>query len=220
MAKKFRWILRLIFLVYMVYVYFAVYRQGSFYSFLLLNTFLGYIPIELAMHINSKEPKLFFWPLFIFWLLFYPNAPYVLTDLFHLAKLNPYNPATGLMALNIKLWWNFSVLAISALGCALMGMWSLEHVSNICAERLNRSDIATKITLIIIFNIISSFGIYIGRFLRLHTAYIFMEPSWVFRQLATMWNAKMVMFVILIFLVQVTVWGSMEIYRLALNKAK
>ncbi len=75
MTKKLTWIVRITFWLYMLYVYLTVYRQGSFYSFLLLNTFLGYIPIEIAMHMHKTQPKLIYWGLFLLWLLFYPNAP-------------------------------------------------------------------------------------------------------------------------------------------------
>ena len=53
--KKLTWIVRITFWLYMLYVYLTVYRQGSFYSFLLLNTFLGYIPIEIAMHMHKHN---------------------------------------------------------------------------------------------------------------------------------------------------------------------
>src|SRR5699024_270682 len=126
----------------MIYIYIADYSRGTFFSFLLLNTFLGYIPVELAMHINEKQNPVIFWLLFFFWLLFYPNAPYVLTDLFHLARFNPYDPTTGLMTLRLKMWLEFTNLISSALGCTLMGLWSFDHFIDRKSTRLNSSHVS------------------------------------------------------------------------------
>ncbi|MDU7056835.1 MAG: DUF1361 domain-containing protein [Ligilactobacillus salivarius] len=213
MPTKLKWFIRTIFVLFMIYIYIADYSRGTFFSFLLLNTFLGYIPVELAMHINEKQNPVIFWLLFFFWLLFYPNAPYVLTDLFHLARFNPYDPTTGLMTLRLKMWLEFTNLISSALGCTLMGLWSFDHFINVIAIRWNKRSIPFRISLAFILTILSSIGIYVGRFLRLHSAYLFTSPKWVVDLLIGMWNARMLTFVIFMTIIQLIVWASVAIGR-------
>ena len=58
MSTKSKWLIRTAFWLYMLYVYLTVVRHNSFYSFLLLNTFLAYIPIELSFHIKERQTGL------------------------------------------------------------------------------------------------------------------------------------------------------------------
>lgn len=99
MNAKTKWLVRALFLVWIALLY-SYLKQPPF-NFLVLNTFLAFIPIELSFHIDVGKPKngLLFWVLIIVWLLFYPNTPYLLTDLFHLSLLNPYG-VNGLLRLD------------------------------------------------------------------------------------------------------------------------
>ena len=220
MPKKFQWFIRFVFILYMTYIYFTVVQKNYFYSFLFLNTFLGYIPIELAFHVNHKQNKYIFYFIFLLWLLFYPNAPYVLTDLFHLARYNPYDPKTGLMTFNLHMWLSYTNLLSSALACSLLGIWSLEYFTNVIMQRFNLHHFLTKFSLIIIFNIISSIGIYVGRFLRLHSAYIFIKPAWVINELLSMWNLRMLIFIGFLTLIQLIIWIISYIVRISLNNSQ
>lgn len=213
MLKKYRWLVRIAFLLYILYIYLTVYSKNQAFSFLLLNTFLGYIPIELAMHLKTKQHPAIFGSILILWLLFYPNSPYVLTDLFHLARFNPYDSRTGLMIFDLKLWLQFTNLVIAALGCSLLGMWSLDYVATTCLKRWHLKHFFLKPLLVLVFNLIASIGIYIGRFERLHTAYLFIDPQWTLNEILTIWNEKMFIFVIFMTLIQMIIWMCLTLFR-------
>lgn len=217
MNKKTRWTIRTLFIIYMLYIAWTIISKQSFYSFLLLNTFLAYIPIELAMHINLKQSKGMFVILFILWLLFYPNAPYVLTDLFHLSKIYPFSSTTGLMIFNLHMWWHFGNLVFAALMCSLFGMWSLTHVTRIMAQRLHKNTPSFKIGITFILIFLSAVGVYVGRFLRLHTIYLFMDPKGVVHQLLAMWNSRMLAFIVMFTLIQLLIWLAMNIYHVTID---
>lgn len=220
MSTKNRWLIRIAFWLFMLYIYLTVYSRGGTYSFLLLNTFLGYLPIELSFHLDYRQNNFIFGVIFVFWLLFYPNAPYVLTDLFHLAKLDPYNSATGLMEFNLHLWLNFSNLVASALACSLVGIWSLEYVADQLLLKLHRFSRGWQILTINILLLLSSVGIYVGRFLRLHTAYLFLDPNWVLQQLVDMWSPRMLIFVGFMFIIQLIMWIIIFISRQSLQQTE
>ncbi|MFT9412321.1 DUF1361 domain-containing protein [Liquorilactobacillus hordei] len=198
-------------------IYITVASHNRIYSFLLLNTFLGYIPIEIAMHINSQKKTPVLVVLTVLWFLFYPNAPYVITDLFHLAMLNPYNSSTGLMEFNLHLWLKFTNLVTSALGCSLMGFWSLEHVADTILIKFKLWSKTNKIFLVSTLIIFSSVGIYIGRFLRLHTAYLFIDPKEVVSELIQMWNPRMLVFIGFMTIIQLIFYFSFDITRSSLS---
>lgn len=212
MTQKIKWLIRLSFWAYMLYVYLTVYRQGSTFSFLLLNTFLGYLPIEVAMHIDHQKPTVIFSLLIVLWLLFYPNAPYLLTDLFHLSSIDPFNHRTGLMTFNLHNWLALTNILVSALSCTILGTWSLEYVANQIILKIKRPSKLLRNTLVVIFVLASSVGIYIGRFLRLHTAYLFLSPHLVLDELVQMWNPRMLIFVVFMSIIQMVVWVSLRCY--------
>lgn len=211
MVKSY-WAIRLACYAYIIYAYFALVKANSFYSFLFLNAILAYIPIELAMHINPHMSRWWFGSVFVGWLLFYPNAPYILTDLFHLAKINPYSFQTGLMVLNINKWIYFTNLVVAALAGALLGQWSLLVMVKTLAQRFKLSLLAQRsITLLLLF--FSAVGIFVGRFLRIHTIYLLVEPHKIFKELIAMWNLPMIEYVGLMLVIQLVIWGSYEFTR-------
>lgn len=204
--KKSYWVIRLGFYAYIIYVYFSLVKADSFFSFLFLNMILAYIPIELTMHMKVKQNPVIFWGLACVWLLFYPNAPYILTDLFHLAKINPYSLQTGLMVLDLNKWWYFTQLVLSALAGALLGQWSLLVVSKTMAARYHLSALSENLITLGLF-VCAAVGVFIGRFLRIHTIYLVVEPHRIINQLLTMWSPAMLAYVGIIFLLQLVIWG-------------
>lgn len=55
------------------------------YTFLVWNLFLAYVPVVISITVKTKRQslltKLF---VIVLWLLFFPNAPYIVTDFIHL----------------------------------------------------------------------------------------------------------------------------------------
>ncbi|PTH12292.1 DUF1361 domain-containing protein, partial [Staphylococcus capitis] len=60
-------------------------------------------------------------------------------------------------------------------------------------------------TLIIVLMFLNGLGIYIGRFLRLHTVYLIDEPLKIFTQVLSVFNIKTFMFVLLMVIMQSTI---------------
>lgn len=198
------WQIRFFFLILMIFL--LLFAKSPF-NFLILNTILGYIPIELGFHLQrtNSSKSLFFWLVTIIWLLFYPNAPYLLTDLFHLALLNPHIGNSGLLKSDPTIWFNFSLLLTSALSCTLIAMNQMIDFS-IRLKKLWLPKLRFSAWgFIVVMCLLSSIGIYMGRFLRIHSLYILLTPTWFTHQILTMWSMNMVKFTILLTICQLVI---------------
>lgn len=128
------------------------------YAFLVWNIFLAWIPFGLA-HLASafawkRKYLLLTMPVFAtLWLLFFPNAPYILTDLLHL-----HYPKHG-----VPLWFDALMLLWFAWTGLLLGLVSLLMMQEIVRRAFGR--IAGWLFVGAV-GVLCSLGIYIGRFLR------------------------------------------------------
>lgn len=210
---NFNWRIRIFFLGYIAFLIFFVKAP---FEFLALNTFLGYIPIELSLQLPriKKVRSLLFLILLLIWLLFYPNAPYVMTDLFHLSLLHPHNFSTGLLKSDPKIWLNFSFLVVSALSCMLIGTLQLYKLCHLLATKMTPHLPGASLIYPLIFTFLSSIGIYIGRFLRIHSLYILLTPTWFIKQIGSMWSINMWLFTLILTAVQLILyWLIVEVHR-------
>jgi uncharacterized membrane protein len=136
---------------------FRVWHAGTLkYTFLLWNLFLAAVPAVAArLFVNAAESKSLAvvqicW--FALWLMFLPNAPYIVTDFVHLEELPP-----------IPLWYDVALLASCAGTGLLLGYSSLADVQAVITRRFSAwSGWAVALTALFL----SAFGIYLGRFLR------------------------------------------------------
>lgn len=129
---------------------------NAVYSFLLWNLALAMIPAVAASIFAAANRR--GWPVlvqtvpFAAWLLFLPNAPYIVTDFIHLAP----DP-------RVPLWFDIAVLVSSAATGLLLGYASVAVVQTVFARAWGR---AAGWGLAIAALMMSGFGIYAGRFLR------------------------------------------------------
>lgn len=135
---------------------------GPRFVFLWWNLFLAWVPWLLSTSLRFTRRGLFFWPLLAAWLAFWPNAPYLLTDLVHL-KLRPPVP----------LWFDVLFLASFAWAGCLVGWDSLSQVhAELCARcgpRLAGTLIAASVLL-------CGIGVFLGRFERLNSWELVTSP--------------------------------------------
>lgn len=196
-----QWQIRFFLIAWIIILKFVMKAPYNFMSF---NVFLAYVPIELGFQLrrfaDRRSPA--FWGLLILWIVFYPNAPYVITDLFHLAWLHPHTSISGILRSDPHMWFIFSLMIISAFACALFGAISLLQTSRLLTMMTTPYHLQWRLVWITLCSFISSVGIYIGRFLRLHSLYILMTPSWFIKQLLAMWSVQMIEFVLIMTLTQ------------------
>ncbi|AUP78312.1 DUF1361 domain-containing protein [Flavivirga eckloniae] len=145
--------------------------HSFFYLFLVWNLFLAVIPFAITTYL-ANTPKinkigLALW--FGVWLLFLPNAPYIITDLLHLK-----------ISSNHFLWLDVLVVCSFALNGLLMFFLSLLDMETILNKHI-KSKKTNLIVLCILF--LSGFGVYLGRFLRYNSWEILQSPTSLFNDI-------------------------------------
>lgn len=130
------------------------------FIYILWNIFLAFIPffITSILILNTKKDdivKPFFIISFILWLLFLPNAPYVVTDFIHLGRIH-----------SVPIVYDMFLLFTSASVALLMGLYSISHMEKMLLLKFSKKVTNILIAIIILF---TSFGVYLGRFLRFNS---------------------------------------------------
>lgn len=148
-------------------------RGTATFLFLLWNLFLAWIPYWIALTIapvyDRTKSILLIGGLLFAWLLFLPNAPYILTDLLHLRNRAP-----------IPYWFDMMLLISFAWTGLLLGLTALYEVHLFLAKQFSRTIGWTGIFIAIT---LSGLGVYIGRFLRWNSWDILTQPVHLFSDL-------------------------------------
>lgn len=142
--------------------------NSYFYTFLVWNLFLAFIPYALTQIAKQLKPlgTFTFVLLFITWLLFLPNSPYIITDLIHL-----HNEHSTLR------WLDLFLIFVYAINGLILGVLSLLDMYTIVQQRYSKKTAAIVIFKVCVF---SGFGIYLGRFLRFNTWDVLTKPKTLF----------------------------------------
>ena len=142
------------------------YTDTKVFLFLNWNLFLAFVPWAIATLVvlsqRLRSSKIMLAVLIAAWLLFFPNAPYILTDLFHL-RLNSSMPV----------WFDLTLILSFAWTGLLFGFLSLWDIGSVLREYLKNGWV-TAISVFLLF--LGSFGIYIGRYLRWNSWDIMPSP--------------------------------------------
>lgn len=141
-----------------------VYTEHVAFLFLLWNLILAWMPLLLALLAWQVRRHLFLVLIAGFlWLLFLPNAPYLVTDLIH---LRPTAEA--------PMWYDLVMLFSFALAGLALGLHSLHLMRGLVNQR---AGLLTGWIFTLAIAALSGFGIYIGRFLRWNSWEIFLHPQ-------------------------------------------
>ncbi len=137
--------------------------SGIGYGFLVWNLVLAIVPLLISLYLTKKNPtrkKVLY--LSIVWLLFLPNAPYILTDFLHFRHLSHSMPA----------WFDLLLLASYSITGLLFGLLSMRQMHLVWMRTFGK--IANW--LIPVAAILSGFGIYLGRFERYNSWDVLSDP--------------------------------------------
>jgi len=137
------------------------------YYFLNWNLLLALIPMFVSLIISSRfvknRPKILTAVLFVIWLLFFPNAPYIITDLYYLNRHSER-----------MFWYDLITIMLFAWTGLLAGFLSMDIIRETLLSKLSR---IKNIIAVCGLWFISAFGVYLGRVLRWNTWEIFVDPK-------------------------------------------
>ena len=127
------------------------------YQHLLWNLFLAWVPLPLAgaayvAHRRGAGLRTIA-PLLLGWLLFFPNAPYMVTEIIHFGELRAVIPA-GL---------DLATLVAAAIAGLLVGFASLYVVQRVVGHAYGPPAARAAVLLALV---LASVGVYMGRVLR------------------------------------------------------
>jgi uncharacterized membrane protein len=154
---------------------FRIYYSGyGTYIFLNWNLFLAILPYVISvfylLYNHKVNSKLILAMVVFSWLLLFPNAPYILTDFFHLAP-----------RADVPYWFDLGLIFSFAWNGLMLGFISLYDIQTAIARRFT----AFKgWAFSIISLILASFGIYLGRYERFNSWDVITNPMALFIDVA------------------------------------
>ncbi len=144
----------------------VVHTQDFRFLFLIWNLFLAFFPYLLTSMLSAfpefQKSRTIMLIVSLSWLLFFPNAPYILTDLFHL-RLDS----------DVPIWYDLILILTYAWTGLLMGLLSLRDLSEIWQSKYSHKWLKF-IPALLLF--LASFGVYLGRYLRWNSWDILHQP--------------------------------------------
>ncbi|RYU93689.1 DUF1361 domain-containing protein [Emticicia agri] len=145
--------------------------------YLLWNLFLAWVPLFFVLvarryqflhQTPTRLRQLIIYVCLGLWLLFFPNSPYIITDLIHLTESH-----------SRLLWFDSVSFFIVALAGLATGLYSLYVAHQIIRQITNKFWAWSILSISVV---LSGFGLYLGRFVRFNSWDLFTDPIFLFRK--------------------------------------
>jgi uncharacterized membrane protein len=146
-----------------VIIFRILYTAETYFIFLVWNLFLAWLPYFISLQWEKERSPVFQWASMLLWLLVFPNAPYIITDLYHL------NDRPG-----IPQWFDLLLLFSAAWNGLLLGLLSLYNAEKFLLKKLTAIQAGIVLAGCVF---LSGFGVYAGRYLRWNSWEIFTQPK-------------------------------------------
>lgn len=177
------------------------------FLFLNWNLFLAFLPWAATTYITlySHTTKTLTLAILLgLWLLFFPNSPYILTDLFHLLDRG-----------KSPMWFDLIMILSFAWTGLLFGFISLFEIEKMLASTLKPKVVHLVVSTMIF---LASFGVYLGRYQRWNSWDIFKSPIGLFadisdRFLNPLAHSRTWGFTVLMGLLLVMMYWTLKLFR-------
>lgn len=139
-------------------------ENDTTYNFLLWNLFLAFVPLAVAWvtyFFMDRLGKVMIFLLAALWLLFYPNAPYMISDMIHV------NKTSSMVLYDALILFMYAALAL------FYGFCSMKIIHLVFKKRVGKK---TAHFVVAVSILLSAAGIYLGRILRLNSWDLFTHP--------------------------------------------
>lgn len=151
---------------------------GSFeYRFMGINLLLAWLPYLFVMRImklNTKTNKIQIGILLFLWLIFFPNAPYMITDIFHLHEFN-----------SVPMWYDLIMLLSFAYTGMLLAFFSFRKLHR---KLLSHRSVYVNAAVAFITFFGCGIGIYLGRYERWNSWEIITQPAYLANEFVNLIN--------------------------------
>lgn len=183
--KKYKGILVFMFIYWILCLIMFFQDIDFLYLMLAWNVFLAVLPLLFIYkaYISMERYKPIHQFLWVgLWLFFFPNSLYMVTDFIHisgdkfmwLVEVERYsNVSPVVYGQDILIWAKLLIIGLGFLFSILVGLESLNIFQDIVRDRFSK---ALSYLAILLVSILSSIGIYIGRFLRFNSWDIVFNP--------------------------------------------
>ena len=177
------------------------------YAFLVWNLFLAWLPLVFALlacenYRTASARNWRFASLAGAWLLFFPNAPYIFTDLIHVTT-----------HFHAHIWVDLTLILLCALTGLVLGFVSLYLMQSVVERLFGRP--ASWLFIVAVAGL-SGFGIYLGRFMRFNSWDVLFRPlqlyhgigNWVADPLVDLKSRALpVLFAVFLFITYLMLYG-------------
>lgn len=145
-----------------------VYATGQLhFIFLTWNLFLAFVPWAittlLVLYPNTNHKKWLLASSALMWLLFFPNSPYIFTDLLHLRAMH-----------TAPHWYDLIMILSFAWSGLMFGFQSLRDLERLVSQWIGPRVIHALVVFVLF---LSSFGVYLGRYLRWNSWDVVQQPT-------------------------------------------
>ena len=150
--------------------------RAPVYGFLVWNLILAWVPYLASLwacRLHSGNPGEW-WKLLVpglLWLAFFPNAPYIVTDFWHLQERWP-----------VPVWYDIGMLAAFALTGLFLAVFSLRIMQGLVRAYAGAA-LAWVFAIVVVG--LGGLGVYLGRFLRWNSWDLILNPHGVLGDVVT-----------------------------------
>lgn len=144
----------------------VMYTHEWSYRFYIWNLFLATVPLLCTRLLQHQRYGFKALLLIGGWLLFFPNAPYVVTDIFHFDHRPP-----------VPMWYDLVLVFSAAWSGLLIGVVSLLQVEAFLSQHWRKKYVRSFVLLSLG---LCGFGIYLGRVLRFNSWDVVTNPQELF----------------------------------------